>query len=75
MESSSSTIFTVHPDYPPYLRQLITETINRIDPAYLVGPVANKLFDTHRACFVRLQGYALSRGFAVITITSKAKEA
>jgi len=51
------------------------DTVGSLDASFLVEPVAGEQFDTHEACFIRLQGYVLSQGFAIVALTSKAKEA
>src|SRR5271155_1637661 len=57
------------------LAQYLTDTVGSLDASFLVEPVAGEQFDTHEACFIRLQGYVLSQGFAIVALTSKAKEA
>ena len=74
MESPSST-FEIHPDCPPQLRQLVSDIIASIDPAFLNDPVHNERFDTAEEYLIRLQSYALSKGFAVMTLSHRATEA
>ena len=57
---------------PPYLRQLIKDTVQSFDDAWLLPPQNGELFDSGKACLDRLQGFALSRGFAVVTTSSTA---
>ena len=75
MASSSSSLFEVHPNCPEHLKKLVTEIVRFIKPSYLEEPVHGELFDTKEACLARLQGYALSKGFVVVTLQSKAIDA
>lgn len=45
------------------------------DSAWLLPPQAGEVFESAKACLRRLQGYALSQGFAVVTTTSKPSRA
>src|SRR5882672_11722265 len=74
MESPSFT-FEIYPDYPPQLRQLVSDTVASIDLAFLNDPVYNERFDTAEEYLIRLQSYALSKGFAVMTLSHRATEA
>jgi len=64
--------FIAHPLCPPHLRQLVEDTIQSFDDAWLLPPQNGELFDSGKACLDRLQGFALSRGFAVVTTSSTA---
>ena len=59
--------FVAHSLCPPHLRQLIKDTVQSFDDAWLLPPQNGELFDSGKACLDRLQGFALSRGFAVVT--------
>lgn len=39
---------------------------------WLLSPKEGEVFDSGKECLVRLQGFALSRGFAIVTIASTA---
>ena len=45
------------------------------DSSWLLPPQKGEVFQTAKDCLRRLQGYALSRGFAVVTTTSKQSRA
>ena len=64
--------FIAHPLCPPHLRQLVEDTIQSFDDAWLLPPQDGELFDSGKACLDRLQGFILSRGFAVVTTSSTA---
>jgi hypothetical protein len=72
--SKSSTLepsaFVAHPLCLPHLRKIIEDAVDTFDSAWLSPPQPGEGFDTAKDCFRRLQGYALSRGFAVVTTTS-----
>src|SRR5437764_10271011 len=56
---------------PPHLRKLVEDTVEAFDSAWLLPPQQGELFESAKDCLRRLQGYALSCGFAVVTTTSK----
>jgi hypothetical protein len=60
-----------HQLYPPHLRQLVEDTMQAFDDALLLPPENRKAFDSGKTYLARLQGFALSRGFVVITVSSK----
>ena len=71
MDSSERPVFVAHPLSPPYLRKTVEDAVEAFDNAWLLPPQQGEVFETAKACFRRLQAYALSHGFAVVTITSK----
>jgi hypothetical protein len=64
--------FVAHPLCPPHLRQLVEDTVQSFDDARLLPPQDGELFNSGKACLDRLQGFALSREFAVVTTSSTA---
>ena len=68
-------VFVAHPLCPPHLRSIVEDAIEAFDSAWLVPPQQGELFETAKEYIRRLQAYALSRGFAVVTLTSKPKRA
>ena len=76
MSKSSSPeppVFVAHQLCPPHLRQLVEDTVKSFDDKWLLPPVEGERFDSGKTCLARLQGFALSQGFAVVTIASEAK--
>ena len=71
-ESSSpvTPVFVAHPLCPPHLRKVGEDAVEAFDSAWLLPPQAGEVFESAKACLRRLQGYALSRGFAVVTTAS-----
>jgi hypothetical protein len=48
----------------------VEDAVEAFDNAWLLPPQQGEVFETAKACLRRLQGYALSRGFAVVTASS-----
>ena len=71
MDSSERLFFVAHPLCPPHLRKTVEDAVEAFDNDWLLPPQQGEEFETTKACFRRLQAYALSRGFAVVTTTSK----
>ena len=71
MDSSDLPVFVAHSLCPPHLRRTIEDAVEAFDGKWLLAPVHGELFATANEYLARLQGYALSRGFAVVTTTSK----
>jgi hypothetical protein len=69
--SPERPVFVAHPLCPPHLRNTIEEAVESFDSSWLLPPQQGEVFQTAKDCLRRLQGYALSRGFAVVTTTSK----
>jgi hypothetical protein len=55
-----------HPHYPPEARNQLEKIVQALPEAYLKPPQKGEEFDSHESCIRRLQGYALSQGFAVV---------
>jgi hypothetical protein len=68
-------VFVTHPLCPPHLRNAVEDTIKIFDSAWLLPPQSGEVFQTAKDCLRRLQGYALSRGFTVVTTTLKKNKA
>ena len=76
--SSSSPeppVFVAHPPYPPHLRTLVEDAVEAYESAWLLPPQHGEIFQTAKECLRRLQAFILSRGFAVVTLSSKPKRA
>jgi hypothetical protein len=70
--SPERPVFVAHQLCPPHLRQLIEDTVQSFNDAWLLPPVEGELFSSSKVCLARLHGFALSRGFAVVTTASGA---
>lgn len=58
-----------HPHCPTEARNQLEEIVQALPEAYLQPPQKDEEFDSHESCFQRLQGYALSQGFAVVKVS------
>ena len=63
--------FVAHQLCPPHLRRLVEDTVNSFDDKWLLPPVEGESFDTAKGCLARLQAFAFSQGFAVVTTRSR----
>jgi hypothetical protein len=75
MEHSNRPVFTAHPLCPPHLRQLVENTVEAFDNAWLLPTQDGEVFAATKERLARLQGFALSQGFAVMTRGSDKKRA
>jgi hypothetical protein len=76
--SSSSPeppVFVAHPLCPPHLRTIVEDAVEAFDSAWLLPPQQGETFETAKECMRRLQAYALSKGFAIVTLSSTPKRA
>src|SRR2546423_15111580 len=64
--------FIAHPLSPPYLRRKVEDLAESFDTAWPLPLQGGELFDTADTAFRRLQGFAFSRGLAVVTRSSEA---
>ena len=71
--SSKCPTFVAHQLCPPHLRQLVEDIAKSFDDKWLLPPVEGELFDSGKACLARLQAFAFSQGFAVVTTASTAE--
>jgi len=67
--------FLLHTLCPPHLRGLVEDTVQSFDESWLLPAIEGEVFEPGKACLARLQGFALSRGFAVVTTSSTAGRA
>lgn len=70
--SPERPVFVAHQLCPRHLRQLVEDTVQSFNNAWLLPPVEGELFDSGKACLARLHGFALSKGFAVVTTAPRA---
>jgi hypothetical protein len=68
-------VFAAHPLCPPHLRTIVEDAVEAFDSAWLLPPQQGEVFETAKECMRRLQAYALSKGFAVVTFSSTPKRA
>jgi hypothetical protein len=63
------TLWQAHPLCPPEARNRLETIIQALPEAYLSPPQAGEEFESAESCIRRLQGYALSKGFAVVKVS------
>ena len=56
----------------PILALAVEDAVRSFDNAWLLPPIEGEIFESGKAYLARLQGFALSRGFAVVTTNSRA---
>ncbi len=70
--SPERPIFAAYQLCPPHLRRLVEDIVQSCDKAWLLSSIEKEYFDSDKACLAHLQLFALSKGFAVVIIISKA---
>ncbi|KAF7503405.1 hypothetical protein GJ744_009713 [Endocarpon pusillum] len=64
-----ATLWQAHPLCPPEARNRLQDIVQGLPEAYLLPPQTGEEFENPESCLRRLQGYALSKGFAVIKVS------
>ena len=73
--STERPVFITHALCPLHLRKQVEDVAESFNPDWLLPPMNGEVFDSFQECFARLQGYAFSQGFAVVTLSSGKKKA
>jgi hypothetical protein len=68
--SDERPVFVAHPHCPPHLRRQVEDVAQSFDPNWLLPPEEGEIFECANECFHRLQAWAFTRGFAIVTTTS-----
>ena len=55
-----------------HLRSLVVDTVQAFNDSWLLPSAEGEVFESGKARLARLQGFALSRGFAIVTTASGA---
>jgi uncharacterized Fe-S cluster-containing radical SAM superfamily protein len=63
------TPWQAHPLCPPEARNRLENIVEALPKAYLSSPQAGEEFESPESCIRRLQGYALSKGFAIVKVS------
>jgi hypothetical protein len=58
-----------HPLCPPEARDKLKDIVKALPEAYLLPPQADEEYESPESCMRRLQGYALTKGFAVVKVS------
>ena len=58
--------WTAHPDCPAHVKVGLEARVRSLPTSHLTAPVAGEVFENAQLCRERLQGWALSQGFAIV---------
>ena len=73
--SAERPVFAAHSLCPLHLRTQIEDIARSFNSDWLLPPKRGELYDFFQKCFARLQGYAFSQEFAVITLSLSKQKA
>ncbi|KAF7511454.1 hypothetical protein GJ744_004643 [Endocarpon pusillum] len=68
------SLWTAHPDCPEHLKPELERRVRSLPSSFLLPPIANEVFDNPNVCYERLQGWALSQGFAIVRTSGSVKQ-
>jgi hypothetical protein len=71
----SAPLWTAHPDCPEHVQKELETRVRSFPPSFLLAPVAGEVFENGDVCKERLQGWALSQGFAFVRKSGSMKSA
>ena len=69
-----TALWTAHPDCLEHVKIELKTRVRSFPPSFLLAPVDGEVFDNADMCQERLQGWALSQGFAVIRTSGSLKQ-
>ena len=58
--------WSLNPLCPPHIIPILEQAVLALPHSFLIPPAIGELFENKEDCLKRLQGYALSAGFAVV---------
>lgn len=61
-----ATAWTAHPNCPAHFREEVEARVRAFPPCFIEQPADGEVFDNVDLCRERLQGFAFSRGFAIV---------
>jgi hypothetical protein len=68
-------LWTAHPDCPQHVKIELETRVRSFPSSFLLAPVDGEVFENADLCQERLQGWALSQGFAIIRTSGSIKAA
>jgi hypothetical protein len=71
----ASFLWTAHSEFPEHLKKNLEARVRSLPSSYLLRPVAGEVFENSDLCQERLQGWAMSQGFAVVRTSGSLKQA
>jgi hypothetical protein len=69
----AAQLWNAHPECPEHIKADLEARVWSFPPFYLLALVAGEIFDNLELCKERLQGWALSQGFAIIRTSGSEK--
>jgi hypothetical protein len=70
--SPKRPVFVTHELCPPHLCNVVEDVVESFNSDWLLLPKEGEVFGSGKECLARLQDFALSRGFTIVTIASTA---
>jgi hypothetical protein len=71
----ATLLWTAHPECPEHVKSDLKAHVRSFSPPFLLALVAGEVFDNPDVCKERLQGWALSQGFAIVQKSGSLKSA
>jgi len=71
----AAQLWNAHPECPEHIKADLEARVRSFPPSYLLAPIAGEVFDNLELCKERLQGWALSQGFAIVRTSGSEKRA
>ena len=72
---AATQLWSAHPECPEHVKADLEARVRSFPPSYLLAPIAGEVFDNLELCKERLQGWALSQGFAIVRTSGSVKRA
>ena len=66
-------LWTAHPECPEHIKPVLEARVRSFPASFLLAPVAGEVFENPDLCQERLQGWALSQGFAIVRTSGSLK--
>jgi hypothetical protein len=62
----ATLLWSPYPDCPEHVKPELEARVRSFPPSFLQALIAGEVFDNSDVCQERLQGWALSQGFAIV---------
>jgi hypothetical protein len=69
----AAQLWNAHPACPEHVKADLEARVRSFPSYYLLAPIAGEVFDNVELCKERLQGWALSQGFAIVRTSGSEK--
>ncbi|ERF71028.1 hypothetical protein EPUS_03308 [Endocarpon pusillum Z07020] len=71
----ATPLWTAHPECPEHVKAQLEARVRSFPSSFLLAPVDGEVFENPDICQERLQGWALSQGFAIVRKSGSMKQA